>query len=174
MDHPLGKPARPGAGEVGEFIPHHAGEAGRNRIGLRFRSGEEAGPRLDRQGVRAAHAEIRTRTMELGERLPEGRAMGDLGRLDPHAVEEGHDRGRPGSQFAERGAAPVLDRQRAGDAARREMLHQPEEERQVARRDTLLVEGQDEVAAPGVQEIIRVLDPLGDPLAGQEPTDVVA
>jgi hypothetical protein len=46
------------------------------------------------------------------------------------------------------------------------MLHQPEEKRQVVRRDPLLVERQDEIAALGVDEEIGVLDALGDPLVG--------
>ena len=54
-----------------------------------------------------------------------------------------------------------------------EMVHQPDEEWQVGARDPLLVERQDEVAVLGGQQVIRVLDPFGDALAGQHRADVV-
>ena len=54
------------------------------------------------------------------------------------------------------------------------MLHQAEEERQVALGDAPLVERQDEVAGAGMDQKIRVLDAFGDALVGQQLADVVA
>ena len=75
---------------------------------------------------------------------------------------------------AERFAGSVLDRLRAGEAARREVLHQTEEKRQVRRRYPLLVERQDEIAAARMQQKIRILDPFRDALIGQKIADIVA
>ena len=84
----------------------------------------------------------------------------------PHAVEERHDRGRPAAQPAERFAVAVLHRLRAGDAARVQVLHQRQEKRHVAGRHALLVEREDVMAAPGMDQEVRVLDALGDTLVG--------
>ena len=54
------------------------------------------------------------------------------------------------------------------------MLHQGEEERQVLGGDAPLVEREDEIAAAGVDQEVRVLDPFGDPLVGEQLADVVA
>ena len=54
------------------------------------------------------------------------------------------------------------------------MLHQPQEERQVALGDAPLIERENEIAAAGVNQKIRVLDTLGDALIGEELADVVA
>ena len=60
------------------------------------------------------------------------------------------------------------------EAAAGEMLHQAEKERQVARRHPAFIEGQDEIAAAGVDQEIGVLDPLGDALVGQEFAKIIA
>ena len=66
-----------------------------------------------------------------------------------------------------------MNRHRAGHAAVRQMLYQPEEERQVLGVDPLLVEREDVGAALGEQQVVGVLDPLGDALAGERRADVV-
>src|SRR5690606_39734197 len=53
-------------------------------------------------------------------------------------------------ELFKRARLAVLDRQRAGDPARGEMLHQREEIREVLRPDPLLVEREDVGAALGV------------------------
>ena len=53
------------------------------------------------------------------------------------------------------------------------MLHQRQKKRQVALGDAPLVERQDEIAAAGVDEKIRILDAFGDALVGQQLADVV-
>ena len=70
--------------------------------------------------------------------------------------------GRPASGRAR--CRHVVYRQRAGDAAAGKMLHEAEEERQVGGRHALLVERQYVLALLGDEEIIGVLDPLGDAL----------
>src|SRR5579883_3387962 len=91
----------------------------------------------------------------------------------PHSLQESDDGRRPPAERAQGGAIPGLYRRRASDALRREMLHQRDEERQVLRLHALLVERQDEGAALRAQEKIRVLDALGDALAGDHFADVV-
>src|SRR3546814_10800387 len=75
----------------------------------------------------------------------------------PHARQEWHDRRRPAAQPAQRLAVAAVDRGRAGNALRRQMLHQAQEIRQVLRRDALFVERQDEVAPDGLQQEVGVL-----------------
>ena len=91
----------------------------------------------------------------------------------PHAFEEGDDRRRPPCQLPERRAVAVFDRQRADDAGCCQVLHQRDEEGQIARVDTLLVERQDEGAGRGLHEEVRVLDALGDALAGFQLAEIV-
>src|SRR5882757_7651653 len=111
--------------------------------------------------------------MKLGQRVAEPRAMRRGRPADPHAVQEGDDRGRTPGEPSERLALAVLHRLRAGQSARREMLHQTEKERQIIRGDALLVERENEIAATGVQEKIRVLDALRDAFIGQKIAEVV-
>ena len=80
--------------------------------------------------------------------------------------------GRPGEP-AQHVAGPVLDRLRASDAAARQMLHQPEKERQITLGDATLIQGKDKIAAAGVNQEIRVLDALGYALVCQKLADVV-
>ena len=80
--------------------------------------------------------------------------------------------GRPATVL-QRFPAAVLDGQRAAYAARGEMLHQAEEEGQVAGRDALLVERQDEGAGFRPQQEVGVLDALGDALEGGERAEIV-
>ena len=70
---------------------------------------------------------------------------GDAAR--PQAVQEGRDGGGLAGQRAQRIAVAAVDRPRAVDAARGEMIHQAEEERQVLRIDALLVEREEVLAA---------------------------
>ena len=55
----------------------------------------------------------------------------------------------------------------------REMIHQRDEERQISGRDALLVQRQDEIAACGGEQEIRVLHPFGDALACQYLAEIV-
>ena len=112
--------------------------------------------------------------MQPRQRLAQRRAVRGAGPANPHAVEKSDDRGRPPGQPAQRLAGAVLHRLRAGDAAARQMLHQRQKERQVALGDAPLVERENEIAAAGVDQKIRVLDAFGDALIGKKLTDVVA
>src|SRR5262249_20233183 len=75
--------------------------------------------------------------------------------------------------LAEHGAGLVLHRLRAGDAARMQMLHQAEKERQVLGGDPALVEREDEIAPAGMDQEVGVLDPLRDALVGEQLAHVV-
>ncbi len=55
----------------------------------------------------------------------------------------------------------------------REMAHQAKKEGQVRFGDALLVKRQNEIAGEDMQIEVRVLDALGDSLAGKEPAEVV-
>ena len=72
---------------------------------------KSAGQLSDRQGVGAAHREIRAGAMQFGQGAAEGAAMLHAGALDPHAVEEGHHGGRSAHQRAD---APSPLRSRTG------------------------------------------------------------
>ena len=81
--------------------------------------------------------------------------------------------GRP-AQPAERLAGAVVDRRRAGEVLGGEVIHQGEEERQIVRLHPALVERQDVVAGLGLQQVVGVLDALGDALVGEQPPEVVS
>ena len=111
--------------------------------------------------------------MQPRQRFAQRRAMTGGWSPDPHAVEEGDHGGRPAGDLAQHLSAFVLHRLRAGDAARVQMLHQRQKERQILGRDTLLVKREDEIAAAGMNEKIRILDALGNALIGEQLPDVV-
>src|ERR1700679_314799 len=111
--------------------------------------------------------------MQSGERFAERRAIWRARPAYPHAVEEGDDCGRLSGEPAQNLAVAVLHRLRAGDAAPRQMLHQPEKERQIAFGDASLVERENVMAAAGMDEKIRILDPFGNAFIRQQLADVV-
>src|ERR1700676_491783 len=53
------------------------------------------------------------------------------------------------------------------------MRHQGEKVREIACRDALFIQRQDEVSRSGVQQEVGILDALGDALVGQQSADVV-
>ena len=61
----------------------------------------------------------------------------------------------------------------ARDAAPGKVIHQSEKEGQVFPRDPAFVEGENERAPLGLQQVVRVLDPFRDALAGKHAADVV-
>src|SRR5579871_4235776 len=111
--------------------------------------------------------------MHPGQYVADGRAVRDTRPARPDAFDEVDDRGRPASERAKTLAALRHDRLRTGNAASRQMRHQPKEERQVAKCDALLVQGQKERALLRVHEKVRILDALGDALVGEQVADVV-
>src|SRR5690606_40379958 len=76
--------------------------------------------------------------------------------------------GRAAGKRADHPAVGTADWKRAGDALCRQMIHQPEEERQIARCHPLLVKGQDEGAAGGVEQEVRVLRRSEERRVGKE------
>src|SRR4249920_3731923 len=131
MDHALRQAALPIAFERGQFLLDQVTQRALHLVGAIAAMLEQWPPAVDRKGVAALAPEIEAGEVKLGQRLPERRAVDGARPPDPQAVKEGDDRGRPAGDLAERFALLVLDRQRTGDAAAREMLHQAEEERQV-------------------------------------------
>ncbi len=111
--------------------------------------------------------------MQPGERGADRGAMERLNAARPHSGEEGHQCRRAAAQLAQSDAVPGLDRCRTGDTLCREMLHQSDEKRQILGRNPLFIERQNEIAALGGDEKIRVLDALGDAFARQHLANVV-
>ena len=113
--------------------------------------------------------------MQPRQRLAHGRAVLRPRPADPYAVEEGHERRRPARQLAQIAALRIAHGRRAGQSRSRQMLHQPEEERQHRpSRDPPLVERQDERPLPGGHEVVGVLDALGDALVGNDRAQAIA
>ncbi len=111
--------------------------------------------------------------MQTGERGAERRAMKGLDAARPHAGEKGHHCRRAAAQLAQGDAVATGQRYRAGNPVLCEMLHQRDEERQILPCNPFFVKRQNEIAALGGDQKVRVLDPLGDPLAGQHLANVV-
>ena len=139
----------------------------------RARAVEQRPPAGDRQRVGPLEREVPAGEMERRQRLADRSAMLQRDAARPQAVQEGRDGGRLAGQRAQRLAVAAVDRPRAGDAARRQMIHQAEEERQVPGVDALFVERQDVLAARRGQQVVGVLDALGDALEGVGFADVV-
>ena len=100
--------------------------------------------------------------------------MRGAGAAYPHAVEKSDDRGGAAGELAEHLASSVSHRLRTIDAAARQVLHQAQEERQIALGDAPFVERQNEMAAFRMDEEIRVFDAFGNALIRQQPADIVA
>ena len=120
------------------------GPARPRRRAARRRRPAAASLRCERVG--AGMREVGARLVHARQRLADLAAMDGLRPAQPEAVEKGDDRRGAAAQAAERLAVLRPDRLRADDAARGEMLHQADEERQVALLHPLLVEGKDELA----------------------------
>jgi hypothetical protein len=71
-------------------------------------------------------------------------------------------------------AFAILQRARHGQSAIRQMIEQREEEGQVARIHALLVQCQDEAPTLGLDQIIAVLDALGDALERSQRAHAIA
>src|SRR3984893_16861556 len=111
--------------------------------------------------------------MHSRQRPPDADAVRGAGLAWPDAFQKIDDRRRPAGQRTQRFTVAVLHRLRTIDAARGQMRHQAEKERQVAFRDALFIQRQDEMAGGGVQQEVGILDALGDALVGQQLADVV-
>src|SRR5690349_17020618 len=109
--------------------------------------------------------------MQPRQRGAEPRTVGGRRPPDPQAFEKRDDGSRPAGDSAKHIALTVLDRLRASDAAAREMLHQAEEEWQVFGGNPLFIECENEAAVAGMDQEVRVLDPLRDALVGQQRAD---
>ncbi len=170
---PPGRILRPGFLEERQILAGAGGEPRGDAVGLRLRRLEERTPARDREGVRPLHREIGPGRVQAGERRAERPAMLDPRPAHRDALQERHDHGRPAAELPEGRAVAGADRLGAGEAVGGQMLHQPEEERQVVQLHPLLVEGEDVGTRGGVQDEVGVLHPLGDALVGQEIADLV-
>ncbi len=79
----------------------------------------------------------------------------------------------PAGKLVQNATLGIADRKRARHAASRQMLHQPEKERQILWIDALFVEGQNERTLRRMHQIVGVLDALGDALARQQAAQVI-
>ena len=171
---PPGRPLGQIACSLRELGGHLALEAGRDFVGARRGGGDQRRPAVDAERVGAAEREVGAGLVHARQRLADLAAMDRLRPTQPDAVEKGDDRRGAAGEAAERLAVLRPDRLRAGDAALGEMLHQADEERQVALVHPLFVEREDELAGVGVQQVVGVLDPFGDALEGEDAAEVVA
>ena len=90
--------------------------------------------------------------------------MRDRRRARRNTLEKSHDRRRTAGQRLEQSPMPRLHRLRANKAARGEMFHQAEKERQVAGVYALFIEREDEKPSLDMEQIIGVLDASAIPL----------
>ena len=150
--------------EEGEFVAELLCQAVGDAVGMGAAAVEQRPPAHDRQGVRALQRKVLSGEMELGQRSADRRAMLHRDAAWRQPVQERRDGGRPAGQLAHGVAVAAVDRLRAVDAARRQMIHQAEEERQVLRIDALLVERQEVLPAIRRQQVVGVLDAFGNAL----------
>ncbi len=165
MDDAAGKIVRPALFERRELGRNQRRHARLDTIGFVLMRREKRAPAVKRERIGAAHAEVRPGEMKLAHGFAQRRAMRRVRMVHRIAFEKGDDRSRPSDELPERFALPILDRQRTGDALRRQMLHQGEEEGQIAFRNALFIKREDEISRFQMQKVIRVLDALGDALA---------
>ncbi len=173
MDHAAGQVRGPARLQQGEVVAGARREPGRDAVGLGLGLREERAPGGHRQAVLTAQAEIGAGGVEPGERPAQRGAMVRVRRLHRDPVEEADDRRGAAAERAERRSVAVADRLRAGQPAGSQVLHQVDEERQVAGPHPLLVQGEDVGAGGGVQEEVGVLDAFRDALVGEQPADLV-
>src|SRR4029078_13623903 len=98
-------------------------QTGNDFVGMRLDRGEQRLPTSKRQRVRALHRKMRAGEMEFGERLAETCAMLDARPPHRDAVEEGNQCRRSPGKLVQHAALAVADREWAGNASGREMLH---------------------------------------------------
>ena len=160
--------ARPVPLEMIELGVDERAQPRRDLVRARREGRKERPPAFHRKRVAAPRREIGAGEMQARQRRAERGAMGGLGVMHGIAVEKGDDHGGTAGEATQRDAGAVSHRQRAGDAARGEMFHQVQEERQVGFRDPLLIKREDEAAGAGVEIVVRIFDALGDAFAGQQ------
>ena len=170
---PTGRARRPSPFQGRQFARQLGGEIGGDGVGAPRRRLVERSPAVDRQIVGAAHREVAAGDVHARQRLAQRLAVGGRRPPRPHPAQEGDDRRAAAGEAAQRATVATLDRRRTGNAAGREMLHQPQEERQIVLLHPPFVERQNERPLLGDQQEVRVFDAFGDALAGDDPADVV-
>ena len=174
MDDTGGQRSRPGLFEMRQFVCDHHRKARQDTIGARFGGLEQRRPAGDGERIRPLDLEIAARAVQLRQHFADLRAMLHARPAHRHAIEESDDDRRPSGETAQRRAAPIVNRQRTIDAAPRQMLHQAEKERQVGFDDTAFIEGENEKARFAMEQVVRILDALGNALARQQAAKLVA
>ena len=154
--------------------PSHRARPGETSSARAWRPRTAAGQPSMRQRVGPAQREVRARLVHARQRLADLAAMTGLRPANPQAVEKGDDRGGAAGEAPERLAVARAHRLRAGDAARGQMLHQADEERQVVLVHPLFIERQDELAGFGVQQELEFSTPSAMPLNELTRPEIVA
>ncbi len=90
--------------------------------------------------------------MQLRQRFANRGAVTRMRPPDPEPIEKRDNRRRPPGNLPEHPALLVFDRLRARNATRGEVLHQAQKERQVAFRDALFVQRENEISGGGVHQ----------------------
>ena len=174
VDDALRQAGRPVGLQVVELLLDGGGEPGSDLVGTRTKPRIERSPAGKSQGVGPGKLEISAGQMHPRHGLPQGPAVARLRAPDPNALQEGDERSRPAHQRTQHASLGIVYGRGAGEAGSRQMLHQAEEEREVARGHPLLVERQEEGALLGVHEVVGVLDALGNALVGEQRAEIVA
>ncbi len=100
-------------------------------------------------------------------------ALVDVGTAGAHALQEGDDDGRLAQDRAQRLAILARNRQRGGKSFLREVGHHAHEERQVLRLRALFEDGEDVAAGRRLEQEVRILHALRNPLEGERGPEVV-
>ena len=174
MDDTRRQAGRPAPLELVELAADLVAEPRRHLVGACRRALEERSPALHRERVRPSQREALAGKVQVSEHAAHGSAVVGARPAHPDAAEEGDNRRRPAGKAPECVAGAIVHGQRAGDAAAGKMLHEAEEERQVDGRHPLLVEGQYVLALLGDEQVVGILDALGDALQRNHAAEVVA
>ncbi|MNL30241.1 hypothetical protein D3C87_1519660 [compost metagenome] len=124
MDDACGQVFRPMGFEIGEFGGDFRFKARLDLVGTLGRLFPQDLPALERQSIRPLDVEPLTGKMHAGQRLADFAAMFCFRLSQPHAFKEGDERCRTAGKLAQKLAITARQRQRAGQAAFRKMLHE--------------------------------------------------
>src|SRR5262245_14793014 len=174
MDHARGQVGRPMAGEMLEFLLDGGAQTWRNLIGMLLEAGVKRMPARRPKRIGAAEGKILTGEMHARHGLADGGAMHHLWAADPDALKKCDQGGRPAGKPPQALTLGIANRRRAADPGVGEVLHQAEEKRQILGGHPLFVEGKEKGTRFGVEQVVGVLNTLGDALEGKQRANLVA
>ena len=173
MNDPGGKVLRPFRMRDGKRLGDQIGQPLLHCLGTGPGRLHQWRPALRAQRIWPLQGEIAPRVMHVRQNGADLCAMCGLGPPERQAVQKGQQgRGPPIDGHRLRTVLPA-DRHRAGNAFCRQMLKQPQEERQILRMDPFFIQCQDEAAPLCGQQKVGILHTLGDALEARRLADIV-